>query len=80
MEWNQQCHGKSGKGACSKLREAVIPLLDEQTCYSCQGARINPLARHVTIQDVAIQDLCRIPIEQALHFIQELKIDQQEKC
>jgi excinuclease ABC subunit A len=69
---------KAGKSARSNLKEALIPLLQEQTCLSCQGARINPLARHVTIQDLAIQDLCRLPIEQALHFVQQLQLDKQE--
>ena len=69
---------KAGRSASSALRAAIIPLLQEQTCLSCQGARITPLARHVTIQDLAIQDLCRLPIEQALQFIQQLQLDKQE--
>lgn len=69
---------KAGKSATTALREAVIPLLQEQTCLSCQGARINPLARHVTIQDLAIQDVCHLSIEQALNFVQRLHLDQQE--
>jgi excinuclease ABC subunit A len=69
---------KAGKSATTALREAVIPLLQEQTCLSCQGARINPLARHVTIQNLAIQDVCRLSIEQALNFVQRLHLDEQE--
>ncbi len=63
---------KAGKSATTALREAILPLLQEQTCLSCQGARLNPLARHVTIQGLGIQDICRLPIEQALTFIQNL--------
>ena len=40
---------KAGRSASSDLREAVLPWLDELTCPACQGARLNPLARHVTI-------------------------------
>ncbi len=69
---------KAGKSANSGLKEAVLPLLQEQTCLSCQGARITPLARHVTIQNLAIQDICRLPIEQVLQFIQKLRLDKQE--
>ncbi len=69
---------KAGKSAATALREAIIPLLKEQTCLSCQGARINPLARHVTIQNLAIQDVCRLPIEQTLAFVEHLKLDKQE--
>lgn len=69
---------KAGKSANSALREAIIPLLQEQTCLSCQGARIHPLARHVTIQGLAIQDVCRLSIEDALQFVQQLQLDKQE--
>lgn len=70
---------KAGKSAASTIKEAVIPLLQEQPCLACQGARINPLARHVTLQKLAIQDLCRLPIEHSLQFIKKLKLDKQEK-
>lgn len=69
---------KAGKSAATAVREAVIPLLQEQTCLSCQGARISPLARHVTLQGLAIQDVCRLSIEQALNFVQRLHLDEQE--
>lgn len=70
---------KAGKNAAGPIKEAVIPLLQEQPCLSCQGARINPLARHVILQNLAIQDLCHLPIEQALHFIKKLRMDKQER-
>ncbi len=69
---------KAGKSANTALREAIIPLLQEQVCLSCQGARINALARCVTIENLAIQDLCRLPIEQALAFIEKLQLNKQE--
>lgn len=69
---------KAGKSAATGIKEAVIPLLQEQTCLSCQGARINPLARHVTLQKLAIQNLCSLPIEQALHFVKKLRLTKQE--
>lgn len=69
---------KAGKSGLPSLKEAVIPLLQQQLCFSCKGARINPLARHVTIQNLAIQDLCGLSIEQALHFIQQLQLNEQE--
>ena len=43
--------GSAGK---TEVKETVIPLLDEITCYSCQGARLNPLARHVTINETPL--------------------------
>ena len=64
---------KMGKSALASLKESIIPLLQEQTCLSCQGARINPLARHVTIQGLGIHELCALPIEQILMFIENLQ-------
>lgn len=69
---------RAGKSATSALREAVIPLLQEQTCLSCQGSRLNPLARHVTIQNLAIHDVCSLPIEKTLNFVQSLQLSKQE--
>lgn len=64
---------KAAKSAHGPIKQAVIPLMEEQTCISCEGARINPLARHVTINKTAIHEVCRMPIHQALHFIQTIK-------
>ncbi|MFI5343119.1 MAG: excinuclease ABC subunit UvrA, partial [Chlamydiales bacterium] len=69
---------KMGKSALSSIREAIVPLLQEQICFSCQGARVNALARHVTIKKLAIQDVCRLPISEALQFLKEIKLDPQE--
>ncbi len=63
--------GKTGK---NEIREPVIPLLDELECYSCKGARLNPLARNVTIQDKSISDLCLMPIDAALKFVASLAL------
>jgi len=65
---------KAGRNATTDIREAVIPLLDELECYSCKGSRLNPLARHVTIHKHSLPDLCRLPIEYAMQFIEELTI------
>lgn len=67
---------KGGRSGNPSIREAVGPILDEQPCISCEGARINPLARHVTISTVPIHHLCGWPIERALKFIQGLSIPQ----
>lgn len=69
---------KAGKSANNNLKENIVPLLQEQTCLSCQGARINSLARHVTINDLAIQEICHLPIANALEFIRKLKLSKQE--
>lgn len=63
--------GKTGK---AEIREPIIPILDELECLSCQGSRLNPLARHVTINKLSISDLCKLPIDQAFDFIEKLKL------
>jgi len=69
---------KMGKNGYGFLKDAITPLLQEQVCFSCNGARINPLARQVTIHGLAIHDLCRLPISEALEFLQKLKLDSRE--
>lgn len=73
-----QVLAKIGKGARSEIRDPIIPMLDELECLSCQGTRLNPLARNVTIDGLSISDLCHQPIEKALTFIDQLKMSKQE--
>lgn len=69
---------KAGRAARTELREPLIPMLDELECISCNGSRLNPLARHVTIEGLSISDLCRLPIDQAYSFIEKIKMSSQE--
>lgn len=69
---------KAGKAASAEIREAVVPLLEELVCFSCQGSRLKPLARHVTIKDHSISDVCRLPMDQALKFIEQIKLSGQD--
>ncbi len=66
---------KAGKHAHREIRSPLIPLLDEIECFSCQGTRINPLARHVRIEGHSIASLCQIPIGSARTFIEKLTPD-----
>lgn len=65
---------KAGKNATADIKQAVIPLLEELECHSCKGARLNPLARHVTIKGISISDVCQKPIQEALHFVETLQL------
>lgn len=69
---------KIGKNGKPEIREPVIPLLDELECPSCEGTRLNPLARHVTINQLSISDLCRLPIAQAHAFIDKLTLSKDD--
>lgn len=64
----------AGRIAHSEIKQPLLPLLNEKSCMSCSGARINPLARNVRIEQHSIASICQIPIERALEFIEELGI------
>ena len=68
----------AGRCGRSQLRNALLPLLDEIECPSCKGMRLNPLARHVTIEGTSIGELCQMPIEKALAFLEALKIPESD--
>ena len=65
-----------GKGAKirSDLRDYLSPLLTQTTCLSCQGSRLNSLARHVKIEHLSVADFCKLPVDEALDFITQLKV------
>lgn len=58
--------------------DGLRPLLEPFPCPDCEGDRVQPLARHVTINKLNIADLCRLPIDQAFSFIKKLKIPKKE--
>ena len=70
---------KAGKGASPDIKEAVIPLLDELECYSCKGTRLNPLARNVLLNGLSIADLCRLPMDKALNFVESIELKGSDK-
>lgn len=69
---------KAGKSAQSDIKEAIVPLLNELECISCGGTRLNPLARNVTINNLSIADVCRLPIDQSYSFIENLQLNKQD--
>ncbi|MFV0340273.1 MAG: excinuclease ABC subunit UvrA, partial [Parachlamydiaceae bacterium] len=64
-----------GKGAKTAVKEPILPLLNEQTCYACQGERLNPLARNVLLNGVSIGALCKMPVEKSLPFLEKIDVD-----
>jgi excinuclease ABC subunit A len=57
-----------------EIREAILPLLSTHVCPACQGARLNPLARHVKVNDLSIADVCNLPLEEASLFLSKLDL------
>lgn len=71
---------RAGKAAKTEYKEGILPLLDEQICSTCNGDRLNPLARHVTIGDQTIGSFCRLPVNNALEFIQGIPLTKEQKA
>jgi excinuclease ABC subunit A len=67
------------KSRDSEVKEPLLPLLDQSVCNSCQGSRLNPIARHVKIKDLSIGDLCKLPIDEAAEFIGALTLSEKEE-
>lgn len=49
------------------------------TCSQCHGARLNNEVLAVTINDVNIYDLTRMPIRQEMEFIETIKLNDRER-
>ena len=63
---------KFGKSASSERKRAVQSLLDEYPCSSCEGTRLQPLARYVTVDNVSMGELCQKPLQEVFSFINSL--------
>ncbi|MGK5594897.1 MAG: excinuclease ABC subunit UvrA [Parachlamydiaceae bacterium] len=70
---------KAGRNAFNEVKERILPLLDEKTCLACEGDRLNPLARHVTLSEHTIGQICRLPVDQSLKIIREIIVDDQNR-
>lgn len=70
---------RAGRMGRTELKEAILPLLDEHECPSCQGGRLNPLAQAVTLQGLTLKALCYLPIDQALAFVESIALPSDEK-
>jgi len=60
------------------LPEEWMEKLKENHCLSCDGTRINSLARGVTIGKKSIADFSRMPLDEELQFLKSLKVDYKE--
>lgn len=81
LKWNgiNPALAKAAKHGTSAIKEQIRPFMNEHTCPSCEGARINPLARHVTINKTPIHALCALSIKEVLDFIEALSLKKEDK-
>lgn len=62
----------AAKLGSSLLKYQLRPLMEEKTCLTCKGSRLNPLARNVKIKGISITELCSFSLEKTYSFIDNL--------
>lgn len=61
------------------MRAEIDKIMVEKVCSKCQGGRLRPEFRAVTIGDKSIIELSQLSIEQLANFFKKLKLDKQSK-
>lgn len=59
-------------------KEGMCPECEGLGCKTCHGERLNPLARYVLVKGLSLGTFCRLPIEEALAFIENLPLSAEE--
>jgi len=60
-------------------REQVEAYLREVPCPACEGTRLKPEARSVTVGGRGIAEVCRLPLRGALAFFDELDLRERDR-
>ncbi len=63
----------------SEFKQAFLPLLREHPCPACEGERLNPLARNVTLNSLSLPQFCKLPLSDAYEFIEKLVLPLEKK-
>ncbi len=69
----QPLFAMSARSGSTELRQSLLPYLSLHKCPSCEGSRLNPLARHVRIDAYSLPKLCSANLASAYSFIKALK-------
>jgi len=69
---------KLAKSASAPISEELSAWVDKITCPSCEGTRLNPLARNVEIKGESIANVCQMPLDHALSFFENIVLDPSE--
>jgi len=62
------------KGREQSFAEPEVEDISDQPCPSCEGTRLNPTARHVIFQKVAITDLAKLSVGRLRAWVSALKL------
>ncbi|MDO9011448.1 MAG: excinuclease ABC subunit UvrA [Gallionella sp.] len=62
------------------VREELSKYLNSCTCTECKGTRLRLEARHVRVSDKNLYEISALPLQQALSFFQELRLQGQKQA
>ncbi|MGL5972125.1 MAG: excinuclease ABC subunit UvrA [Oscillospiraceae bacterium] len=62
----------------SYVRDEISSVMSSVICQSCDGNRLKKEFLAVTIGDIDIMTFCRMPVDKALNFINNLKLTKKE--
>ncbi|KAA8733162.1 excinuclease ABC subunit UvrA [Acinetobacter qingfengensis] len=57
------------------VRDDLAQYLSNAACSTCDGSRLNEIARHVRVMDKTIADITRMSIGDAEQYYQQIKLD-----
>jgi excinuclease ABC subunit A len=60
-------------------RRSLMEMAGERDCSACHGSRLQAEAAAVRLRDVTLPQFCRMPLSEALSFLQNLKLSRDEK-
>lgn len=58
-------------------KQALLPLFSQTECPTCQGSRLNPLARNVELQGIKMAELCHLSIDEVITFFDNLSLSEE---
>ena len=62
-----------------KLRDALEHLVTEVPCEACGGSRLRPDSAAVRLDDRTLDEVGRMPLDQAMRFFDKLRLDRRDK-
>ena len=61
------------------VREELAKYINAIACPNCEGSRLNRAARHVLVGDLSLPTVCALPLHEAQHWIENLKLNTQDQ-
>src|SRR5690606_11622245 len=62
-----------------RQREQVEGYMREVACPACDGTRLRPFSRAVTVAGSTMEDICTLPIGEAAALLEALQLSERER-